>query len=480
MEVVALEASTSSAKAIRYDPERGVVDLSVQAYPEEVAGETTIVPDGMLSVAMDVLREVVLDAEEPPAAVGLCGTWHSLLYLDQHDEPEGPIRTWVDTTGREFVETTRSDSKRVEAFYRKTGCLAHAMYPFWKHACFQRAGRFDGRSAPRISSQIEYLFQALTGERAVSRCTASGSGFYHLHDGTWGDELLSFAGVERDQLAPLRDETYTAPLQPEPARTLGLPDGTPVTVGAADGAMNQLGVAGTRGDIMSCSVGTSGAVRLGVTDASLPHDGGTWCYYMHNDTFVAGGATHGINCADWYLDLLNAGRDVDGWDYTALDGKARETTLEDAPYFLPFLFGERAPGWDEDRRAMIAGLSNNHGPGAVYHAIQEGILFGLYDCYRRLLDHWNPSPERIVISGGILNSERWTQMAADIFQVELSATGRAHDSTVGAAMLAEKAVRETSFASLDVGTDVVAKPRGTDVYETYMDRFRTYRSYYRV
>ncbi len=479
MQVAALEVSTSSVKAIRFESEEGILDLATQPYSDRVAGDTTIQPEGMVDAALDVLATVVQSADAEPVILGLCGTWHSLLYLDQNGNPEGPIRTWVDTTGRSFVEDIRPEREWVDSYYRKTGCVAHAMYPFWKHCYFEREGRFEGRSVPLISSQVEYLYQVLTGERGVSRCTASGSGFFQLHSKDWGEDLLDFASVERDQLSPIREETHTAPLRSELAGEIGLPEGTPVTVGAADGAMNQLAVAGMSDEVMSCSVGTSGAIRLGVKDARLPHQGGTWCYYMHDDTYVAGGATHGINNADWYLDILNSGGELEAWDYEMLDEEASQIERSEAPYFLPFLYGERAPGWDEDRTATLAGLTAEHGPGAIYHAIQEGILFTLYDCYRRMLSHWNADPEEVVMSGGILNSERWTQMAADIFGTELSATGSTHDSTVGAAMLAEKAAGEFQFDKLNVDTDVVATPKtDTGLDSVYQKRFRTYQKYY--
>lgn len=288
MEVAALEVSTSSAKAMVYDSEEGVIGQDKEPFPSEVAGETTQEPNGIVEIALQVLEQVVKEYGTEVRAVGLCGTWHSLLYTSEHGDPKESIRTWVDTTGDEFVREKRSDTNWVDAYYRKTGCLPHAMYPFWKHCYLQREGRLEGNE--RMSSQVEYLFEQLTGERAVSRCIASGSGFMNIHSAEWDEGLRSFASIEDPQrFAPLVDETRTAPLRPEVAERVGLPPETPVTAGAADGAMNQLGVGGTRTDIVSFSVGTSGAIRVGVEDPELPHERSTWCYYMHDGTRIAGG-----------------------------------------------------------------------------------------------------------------------------------------------------------------------------------------------
>jgi sugar (pentulose or hexulose) kinase len=48
-------------------------------------------------------------------------------------------------------------------------------------------------------------------------------------------------------------------------------------------------------------------------------------------------------------------------------------------------------------------------------------------------------PSEIRLSGGIMNSPYWRQMAADIFGEDLFYTGVVHESTVGAALLALKA-----------------------------------------
>ncbi len=480
MQVAALEVSTSSAKAMVYDVNEGVVTQGKKTFPEDVAKETSQDPEGIVDVALDTLDHVVEGHRGDIRAVGLCGTWHSLLYTDPDGEPKGDIRTWVDTTGDGFVRRKRTDQNWVDAYYRKTGCLPHAMYPFWKHCHLMDQGDSEVASDSLISSQIEHLFHRLTGQRAVSRCTASGSGFLNIHSAEWDEGLLDFASIgDTERLAPLVDETETAPMKADVADRVGLPKGTPVTVGAADGALNQLGVGGTRTDILSFSVGTSGAIRMGVEEPELPHERSTWCYYLHDDIRVAGGATHGINCLDWYLDILNTGSPKNEWDYERLGQRAASCEQQDAPFFLPFVFGERAPGWNEDRTGVFTGMTSQHGPGDLYYAIQEGILFTLYDCYRMLVRNWDVSPKKIVISGGILNSETWTNMAANLFGQVLEHTGRTNDSTVGAAMLALKAaggIEEVN--NLSIPTHTVAEPESKKHHQMLQKRYEEYREIY--
>ncbi len=105
-----------------------------------------------------------------------------------------------------------------------------------------------------------------------------------------------------------------------------------------------------------------------------------------------------------------------------------------APIFLPFLFGERCPGWMEDRRGGFIGLNSQHGPGEMYYSVLEGIAFNMYQCYG-ILEGLLGRPTRIIVSGGITKSPMWMQLASDVLGLRLETTGSQNDSTVGAALV---------------------------------------------
>ncbi len=92
--------------------------------------------------------------------------------------------------------------------------------------------------------------------------------------------------------------------------------------------------------------------------------------------------------------------------------------MADTPVFLPFIFGERCPGWNDDRRDGFVDLKDNHSPKDKYRALQSGIIFNLYQCYESLSKSLSEASD-IYVSGGILNSKQWTQMLADIFDKEI-------------------------------------------------------------
>ncbi|WP_205647262.1 FGGY-family carbohydrate kinase [Actinobaculum sp. 313] len=110
------------------------------------------------------------------------------------------------------------------------------------------------------------------------------------------------------------------------------------------------------------------------------------------------------------------------------------TEEADTPVFLPFLFGERCPGWNDERRGGFLNVEASHTANDLYRAAQEGVLFNLYQCYKVLAEA-NGAPTEVMLSGGILKSSAWTQMAADIFGVPMSVNDVEQGSLLGAIIL---------------------------------------------
>ena len=152
---------------------------------------------------------------------------------------------------------------------------------------------------------------------------------------------------------------------------------------------------------MTLSVGTSGALRLAYDEPVLPENASTWCYYVLNGKRLAGAATSGAgNCLEWFAKKAYKGS---GLKFKQLDKIAMEVNVEKAPIFSPFLFGERNPGWQDSRQGGFMGLKSHHEIGDLYHAVLEGVLFNLFQCYKTLINITG-EPQEIRISGGIENS----------------------------------------------------------------------------
>jgi gluconokinase len=473
MHCLAIELSTASAKAMLYASDRGIVTTKSVPFGTDICDMASQDSEGVFAALTRAVRAVREQAPADVDAIGLCTTWHSILFLDERRKPVDRIYTWANSRASRTVAGYRRDQAACEAYYQRTGCMVNATYPLWQYIHF-RDTRPDliGKTA-YLSSQGEFLFERLTGEIAASLCTASGSGFLNIRDLAWDEESIEFCRARPEQFAPLKEATYAAPLRAEIAALWNVGAGIPVVIGGADGALNQIGDGALGEGVMTFSLGTSGALRLATDQVVLPPKPATWCYYLAGGRWVVGGSTAGAgNCLTWFADKMS----LDGrLDFRSLDTAAETVDGEKAPIFLPFPYGERCPGWRDDRRAEFRYLSGEHGLADLYYSVLEGVLFNLYHCYTILTDLM-PEPDRILVSGGIVRSAHWIQMAADIFGKELSVSNVEHVSLLGAVGVVHKALdpsydlgRRSNGDGARIGPDEKSAARFERRFERYKD-----------
>lgn len=487
MHVLVLEASTTSAKAMLHDldggPDNGspvsggLVESSpvdgrpgrvrVRPYPPMLADPTLHDPQVVVDTVVAVGREL-LDQfpglRRDIAMIALGGAWHSVLLCDTDLEPVTPVLPWSFTGASDLCAVLRADADYVDEFAQRTGCMVNAIYPYFKLQLLREQG-YD-LAAHRIVGQGTFLFHRLTGTVRSSAAMASGSGLLNIHDRTWDETLLASLGIGPEQLGELTGSDAAAPLTAEAAARLGLPAGIPVLPANPDGGLNQLGAGALEEGVMTFSVGTSGALRLSTSRPLISPSHATWCY-LSPGGWLSGAATNGAcNCVDWFRRSLpqpSSYRDLE----------AAASGPDSTPVFLPFLFGERCPGWDDERTGGFTGLRPQHTVADLYLGLQEGILFNLLQCFRALVDAGG-DPHTVMLSGGILNSARWTQMAADIFARPMHVTSLEHASLLGGAILAGHALGR--IGDLKDFTPTVERvidpdPATAGLYEHKMERY---------
>lgn len=425
MNVLVLEASTTSAKAMLYHTDDHSFDVKVRAYTGNYEDVTIHNAENVYRDMLAVGRELV--AGRPVDMIALGGTWHSLMLCGQDMKLTTPVYLWSYTGAAAICKKLRQNPEYVSNFYQKTGCMVNAVYPFFKLLLLREQG-YD-LSQYYIMGQGTYNNYRMTGQRVITACVASGSGILNTWTGDYDDELLSELGITREQLGEIVPYDKTFPLTKEAAAELGVSEGIPVIPTNSDGGLNQVGAGAVAEGVMTFSVGTSGAIRLTTSKPVLPEQPSTWCYRSPKN-WLSGAATNGCcNCVDWFKGQMGLSK----MSYSQLEEGISDRV--DTPVFMPFLFGERCPGWNDEREGGFLRIRPQHKLSDLYLAVQEGVLFNLYHCYQ-ILTEVNGCPKHIRFSGGILHSESWAQMCADIFQQRLEVNENEHCSLLGGAVLA--------------------------------------------
>jgi len=471
MIALVLESSTTSAKAMLYSSEEGIVDVKAVPYDAKYNYDGMQDPEYVFSKTIEMGR--LVSEGYHVDVIAICGVWHSVMACDKNMSPVSPVYSWSYTGAAELTSKLRQDEGYANDYYHRCGCMPHVTYTPFKLMHLKKQGmNLDDKY---LCEQSTYNFFQLTGKYHSSHSLISGGGLLNINEKTYDQQILREIGISENQLGSLVTYKDTQPLNENGARLLGLKAGIPVIPPMADGAMNQVGAGALNPDrIMTLSVGTSAAIRMTTEQPLLPEEPSTWCYLSPSSWWISGAATAGAcNCIDWALkSLFPKGT-------SHLDVQMNKVDFDDLPVFLPFIFGERCPGWKDERKAGFIDINNNHTNLDLYYSVMFGVLFNLFQCYE-ILCGLNGSPDRVKISGGILNSPIWTQICSDIFRkdLEIPGAGMEHASMMGGVVLASELFGELSdIGQYETETKEIVK-YNPERHEEYMEYYQRYLHWY--
>ncbi|MCF8020459.1 MAG: hypothetical protein K9L62_13830 [Vallitaleaceae bacterium] len=464
-----IETSTTSAKAMLYDSQDRIIDMLIEPFPLTISNMSTQDAQEVYKFSMAVGRKIAQGKKVD--IISISATWHSILLCDHNMTPITPTYLWSYTGAEQVVINIQKDKELTKELYARTGCIPHANYPLYKLMHLKELG-YNTREA-YILGQGSYTFYKMTGQRMVSRSMASGSGMLNIHTLDYDDTILNLIGIDRHQLGQLCNHTDIQALNSEAANLLGIKSGIPVIPTQPDGALNQVGAGALSNGVMTLSVGTSAALRVTSSSPVLNENANIWCYTTPI-SWLSGAATSGAcNCVDWIKSEMFPP------ELTYKDIEEQMTLINKPPIFLPFLFGERSPGWKDDKKGGFFELSNHTTSEDMYLAVLEGVLFNILQCYKILVDH-NGKPSKVILSGGILNSKFWTQMCSDILQVELECSDVDQTSMLGAAVLALEVsgeIKDIKDFKTEKGITIYPRKAYKEIYEK---KYAEYEYWYNI
>ncbi|MGE5507830.1 MAG: gluconokinase [Chitinophagales bacterium] len=488
---VGVDVGTSGCRVVAYAEDRRVLAEATREYPvlTPAPGWAEQDPEAVLAALLSALGEVLAHPAlegDAPRAVGLANAMHSLVALDGEGNLLSNAIIWADLRAAEDAARLKAEGL-ADAFYRRTGCPVHPMYLPAKVRWLMAQAPF-APAVRRVATLKDYLIWRLTGRWALDHSSASATGLLNLETLAWDEAVLQAVGLAAEALPELVDPLaslsgFTTPL----ARAYGLPPDVPVVAGATDGTLSNLGAGVLAPGQVAVMIGTSAAARATAPQPLLDPKARTWCYYLLPGLWIPGGAiNNGGNILQWYRDRLGAAETADararGLDpYAELSARAAAVPPGSRGLVcLPFLAGERSPGWNPQARGVFFGLSLTHGPDEVVRSLMEGVAFQLFSVFEALTELTGP-PAEVRATGGFTRSRTWLQIVADVFGVPLALPEVAEGSAFGAAALAQLAVGDLGglaevAAGIRIGGTVEPRDPVTrtyrELYELYLDLYR--------
>lgn len=461
--VIGVDMGTTNIKAVAYDQSgNGRAESSIEVgISAPGAGRAEQDPAEILDALVEAVREVTaaLATERiNVAALSFGSAMHSIMAVDSAGAPLTPCVTWADNRAIEQVEKLRAEAD-TDLIYARTGTPVHPMSPLAKLLWFKSEERETFEKAARWISIKEYALARMTGEFVVDHSIASATGLFSLIDLDWDPQVLELVGLAAARLSSPVPTTHAVKLNGEFAGRLGMQSGTPLIVGASDGALGNLGLGVLDPGVVACSIGTSGAVRTTLTEPKVDPSGRLFCYVLGEGHYILGGSTNsGGLVLKWVRDRLfpdvkQRAQEMGRNPYDLLDDMAEGVPPgAEGLVFLPYLAGERAPLWRMGLTGGFYGLTINHGREHMVRAVFEGVIYHLYTVVQALAQTIGELTE-FRAAGGFAYSDVWPQIMADVFGANINIPARRESACWGAALLGFKAIG--MIDSIDVARDTI-------------------------
>ncbi|MBX3050390.1 MAG: gluconokinase [Caldilineaceae bacterium] len=407
----------------------------------------------------------------PLAVVGWTAFAMSWLGVNGAGAPVTPVYTYADATSGPYADQLRADlaeAGRLAELHQQTGTPIHVAYA--PAQLLRLAAEEPERLAKvaRFQTASAHLLARWSGQpfAPVSTSEAGWTGLLDRSHLDWNDDLLALLPIERGQLPPILDYTNSSiGLSSAYRRRWPELSDARFCLAVGDGAAANIGSGGVDASRLALTIGTSGALRVVLPqapDEAVPIvPDGLWCYPVDNRRWLVGGAlTDGGSLFNWLLETLRYANPTTLLaDAASLEADSHGLTI------LPFLRSERSPGWANDAKMTISGITANTTPAHILRAVLEAVALRFRLINERLAPHLPADSPILAGGGGLQENPLWRQILADALGRPVHLTNTDEVTSRGAAILAFKTLAQVDPIPLP---DVVetATPQ-TEAREAY-------------
>ena len=436
--VIGIDIGTGSMKAVAVRTDGKIIATSQYYYSTDNsrAGFSEQDPETIWQAFLGCINEISKKLKHVTVTVSLSSAMHSLLVMDDKNKPLTPLITWADTRSEAIAEELRgaAEGKRI---FKATGTPIHSMSPLCKIIWLKKNSKRIFDRAHKFISIKEFIWFRLFKTYEIDYSIASATGLFNIHRLCWNTPSLLLCAIGPSQLSTLVPTNFTRKnIDASIAASLNIRPDTIFCIGASDGCLANLGSDAIKPGIAALTIGTSGAVRISRNKPVDNYGAMIFNYILDEKTFISGGpVNNGGNIVKWLFKTFLNNPNPSAKDYDNFFQLIE--TVQPACgglLFLPYLYGERAPLWDEKASGVFAGIKSYHTNPHFLRAALEGICFSLKNILE-IIEKSTAPVLQVNVSGGFVHSKIWMQMLADITGKKLCLQQTEDASSIGAAIL---------------------------------------------
>ena len=440
--ILAVDQGTSSSRALVFDASGSVAGTGQRVFDSSfpangwVEQDPDVIWRTTLAAVRDSLGAAGIEAGEV-AAMGIANQRETtVVWNAETGEPVYPAIVWQD----------RRTSERCAAMLRQgvetgirdiSGLLVDPYFSSTKLAWIleQDGVRREAEAGRLCFGTIDtfLIWRFTKGQRHCTDATnASRTQLYDIAHHAWSDTLLDYFDIPVSLLPEVKDSVDDFGVCD--ASHFGAP--IPIRGVAGDQQAALVGQGCLRPGMTKTTYGTgcflmtnTGATKLESGARLLTtvgyRVGGKTTFALEGSTFVAGAAVK------WLRDRL-------GLIETAAETEtiARRIGGETGGvYVVPAFTGLGAPHWRSDVRAVIAGLTLDHGRDEIVTATLKSVGFQTADLLRAIAAD-GVAVDTLRVDGGMVANDWFCQFLADVVDVPVERSQLAETTALGAAALA--------------------------------------------
>ena len=470
MYLLGIDNGGSDIKCAVYDLNGKELAISRTQIPMNIpeAGFTERDVENVWEANVKVIKAVLKKAEIPGedvVAIGVTGYGNGMVLLDEEGKPVYPAIISTDERASSYCKKFREDGTEKKIFpytLQTTWAAQPAVLLPW----FRDHKPEVLEKTKWIMSMKDYIRFRLTGKVAGVSINRSSSGI---------------GGATYSKMPKILESTdISGYVTKEAEKMTGLTEGTPVAAGYFDIDANAL-ASGVLSDQELCLIAGTWSINEYLSKEApreIEKKKNTVTLSYMKDYYIMEDSTPtSASNLNWYLNhfVRPEKQELSADEIYIVCNKQVESVKpeECKVIFVPYLFGSAT---HENAHGAFLNLTGGDDKSVMLRAVYEGIAFSsMHHVYnlKRSLETYSKAR----LSGGISNSEVWSQMLCDALQIPIETLEAGEPGAKGAAMCA--GVAGGVFKNLEdavehmVHVGKVYKPR-SEYKEIYAEKFARY------